>query len=155
MIKRALHIWTELALICQKINKSPLFWLNCIFLTSKLIISFKSNNPFQTCFKKHTLVLLFCCGVTTSLEKNLKLLVFCCNTTTSWKKSQPLLKNLRTSAQKCCIQSLCFFLEGLLLHLNRSIVLLQDYYFISTSQPGYLESKEGGYCAKNNMKVTH
>jgi len=30
----------------------------------------------------------------------------------------------------------------------------KDYYFISTSQPGYLESKEGGYCAKNNMKVT-
>jgi len=30
----------------------------------------------------------------------------------------------------------------------------KDYYFISTSRPGMLNSLEGGYCAKNNMKVT-
>ena len=41
----------------------------------------------------------------------------------------------------------------LTLNCNFILVFFQDYYFISTSRPGMLNSKEGGYCAKNNMKV--
>ena len=40
------------------------------------------------------------------------------------------------------------------LNCNFTLVFFQDYYFISTSRPGMLTSLEGGYCAKNNMKVT-
>ena len=29
----------------------------------------------------------------------------------------------------------------------------QDYYFISTSRPGDVMSREGGYCSSHNMKV--
>ena len=39
------------------------------------------------------------------------------------------------------------------LNCNFTLVFFQDYYFISTSRPGMLTSLEGGYCAKNNMKV--
>ena len=41
----------------------------------------------------------------------------------------------------------------LTLNCNFTLVFFQDYYFISTSRPGMLTSLEGGYCAKNNMKV--
>ena len=46
----------------------------------------------------------------------------------------------------------CFH-PGLLHHLTLSTVFTQDYYFISTSLPGDLHSRAGGYCLSHNMKV--
>ena len=45
------------------------------------------------------------------------------------------------------------FYPGLLLHLTLPTVFTQDYYFISTSLPGALHSRAGGYCLSHNMKV--
>ena len=45
------------------------------------------------------------------------------------------------------------FYPGLLLHLTLPTAFTQDYYFISTSLPGDLHSRAGGYCLSHNMKV--